>query len=207
MDAQHPWRGTCLGVELACLPLPGVVRAQDLAVLSDGERSRASAFGAPGRRLEYVGSRGHLRRTLAIAIGQTPEGIVIVADEYGKPRLADEKLQFNLSHAADAVLIGWGPRPLGVDLESARRTSRYIDGQPLLMEICHARGIGVVAAFTLVEASLKAFGRGLGIFKQLRLDRIGDAGECVFTVAAFGTVHAASVPVPSDYVGAVAVVV
>jgi phosphopantetheinyl transferase len=208
MEAPAHWRGACLGVELSCLPLPGIVSAEDVAVLSSDERSRASGFGAPSRRSEYVASRGRLRRTLSAVRGQTPESITIVVDEYGKPRLAADDLHFNLSHAADALLIGWGPRPLGVDLESARRTPRHIDRQPLLIEICDAHdGMGYIAAFTLVEAALKAVGRGLGIFKRLRLDRIGPAGECIFTAAGFGTVYAAAVPLPDDYVGAVAVVV
>jgi len=201
------WRGTCLGVELLCLPLPGVVSPFDLAVLSAAERNRAAAFGAERRRSEFVASRAHLRRALALVLGQRPESIEIQADEHGKPRLAVDSVRFNLSHTANAVLIGWGPYPLGVDLELAGRRTTYIQRLPLLAEISAASGVGVVAAFTLVEAALKALGPGLGSFKALRLDHIDEVGGCVFSSGQRGPIHAATVPVPVGYVGSVAVVV
>lgn len=200
------WRGAGLGVGLVCLPLPDVVSDDDLALLSDEERTRASNFGAPRRRVEYVAARAHLRATLAGVLGQPPERIAIDADEFGKPQLVADGVQFNLSHTAGAVLIGWGPKPLGVDLEKATRSTTYVQRLPLLREISAVSGIGTIAAFTLVEAALKAFGRGLRAAKGLRLERVDSAGTYVFALES-GVIEAVRLPLPPDYVGAVAVVV
>ena len=207
MPAVEHWRGACLGVELLCLPLPGVVDASDLDVLSAAERSRATAFGSERRRVEFVASRAHLRRALAAVLARSAQDIEIQAAVSGKPQLVVGHLQFNLAHTANAVLIGWGGRPLGVDLELADRATTYIQRLPLLTQICAATGVGVVAAFTRVEAALKAIGRGLGTFKELRLDHIDASGACVFTTSQLVTIHAATVPLPAGYVGSVAVVV
>jgi phosphopantetheinyl transferase len=200
------WRGAGLGVALVCLPLPDVVSDDDLALLSGEERARATTFGAPRRRVEYVASRAHLRGTLAGALGRAPDQIEIDADEFGKPQIVADGVQFNISHTAGAVLIGWGPKPLGVDLERAARSTTYIQRLSLLREISATSGIGSVAAFTLVEAALKAFGRGLRAAKGLRLDHVDSAGTYVFVMES-GAIEAVLLPLPPDYVGSVAVVV
>jgi 4'-phosphopantetheinyl transferase len=199
------WRGSGLGVGLVCLPLPEVVSDDDLALLSDEERTRAASFGAQRRRVEYVAARAHLRATLGGVLRQPPGRIEIDADEFGKPQLVADGVQFNLSHTAGAVLIGWGPKPLGVDLEQATRSTTYIQRLPLLREISAASGIGPVAAFTLIEAALKAFGRGLRAAKGLRLEHVDSAGTYVFARES-GAIDAVLLPLPPDYVGAVAVV-
>jgi phosphopantetheinyl transferase len=206
MPTFERWRGAGLGVALVCLPLPDVVADDDLATLSFEERARANTFGAARRRVEYVAARAYLRGTLAGVLGRAPDRIDIDADEFGKPRIVVDGVQFNVSHTAGAVLIGWGPRPLGVDLEKAARSTTYIQRLPLLQEICAATGVGSVAAFTLVEAALKAFGRGLRAAKGLRLHRVDPAGTYVFTMEP-GTIEAVLLPLPPDYVGSVAVVV
>jgi 4'-phosphopantetheinyl transferase len=200
------WRGASLGVALVCLPLPDAFSADDFALLSDDERLRANTFGSPRRRVEYVASRAHLRGTLAGVMNQAPDRIDIAADEFGKPQIAAGGVHFNLSHTAGAVLIGWGAGPLGVDLEKAARSTRYIQRLPLLREISAASGVGSVAAFTLVEAALKAFGRGLRAAKGLRLERVDSAGTYFFAMES-GAIEAVLLRLPPDYVGAVAVVV
>lgn len=200
------WRGTGLGVEWTWLPLPDDLAEIDLAVLSPAERNRADAFGAPRRRVEYVASRAHLRRTLANVLGVAPERIEIDADEFGKPQIVAGAVQFNLSHTTGAVLIGWGPRPLGVDLEKAARSTTYIQRLPLLRQISAATGIGAVAAFTLVEAALKAFGRGLRAARAIELVRVDANGTYVFALEGPLAIEAILLPLPENYVGSVAVV-
>jgi len=201
------WSGTGLGVALVCLPLPDVVSDDDFALLSADERARATTFGSARRRAEYVASRTHLRATLAGVLGRAPDRIAIDADEFGKPHIVADGVHFNLSHTAGAVLIGWGSRPLGVDLERAARSTTYIQRLPLLREIGAAAGVSSIAAFTLVEAALKAFGRGLRSAKGLRLERVDSAGTFVFAMERPGAIEAMLLPLPRDYVGSVAVVV
>ena len=200
------WRGAGLGVTLVCSSLPDAVSDDDLAFLSDEERARATTFGAARRRVEYVASRAHLRGILGGVLGRAPNQIKIDADEFGKPQMLPDGVQFNLSHTAGAVLIGWGAKPLGVDLEKATRSTKYIQRLPLLRKIHATSGIGSLAAFTLVEAALKAFGRGWRGAKHLRLDHVDSAGTCVFAMES-AAIEAVLLPLPPDYVGAVAVVV
>jgi phosphopantetheinyl transferase len=200
------WQGRYLGVELRWTRLADAITADDLAVLAATERSRSSEFTAPRRRLEYVASRAYLRRSLAIVLGTEPAAIRIEPDDFGKPQHAGA-LQFNLSHSAGAVLIGWGPTALGVDLETAARATRRIARIRIVSEVAAALSIETIAAFTLVEAATKALGRGLGAVGGLQIDHVGVAGEIHFVSAdAPSPIRAIAVPLPDAYVGAVAVV-
>ena len=114
------WRGRGLGVELRCWQLPETVSDIERDFLSNHERARAAGFKLERRRVEYIASRAYLRRALAEVLGAAPSSIPITPDDAGKPQHAGG-LQFNLSHSANAVLIGWGERPLGVDLEASQR--------------------------------------------------------------------------------------
>ena len=116
------------------------------------------------------------------------------------------RVEFNLSHSARAVLIGWGDRPLGVDMEAAQRTTRTIERVRIVAEVRDAASVELIAAFTLVEAVTKAIGRGLAAMRGLQLERVGATGEVWFSSALVaGSIRAAAVPVPQDFVAAVAV--
>jgi 4'-phosphopantetheinyl transferase len=200
----EPWHGRTLEVELRAFALPEDVDDDDLAQLSDAERARAAGFSAQRRRVEYVTARAHLRRTLGAVLGAAPASIPIVADDFGKPQHSGD-VQFNLSHSGRAVLIGWGARPLGVDIETARRPARYIGRLRIVADVVGATSIEPVAAFTLVEAASKAVGRGIGAMKGMTLIDVGRSGELRFATSAGATIRAAAVPLTDDYVAAVAV--
>jgi 4'-phosphopantetheinyl transferase len=200
------WQGRLLDVELRWSRLPEEVAAADLAILAPAERQRADEFGAARRRVEFVASRAYLRRALAAVLGVEPAAVAISADDFGKPQHVGA-LQFNLSHSARAVLIGWGSTPLGVDLETAHRATSRIGRIRIVAAVRDALSIELIPAFTLVEATTKALGRGLGAIGRLRIDSVGDAGEIRFaSPGARSLVRATSVWLPDDYVGAVAVV-
>ena len=190
-----------LDVELAWLPLAQVDVATDARLLSAAEAARAGKLRAAERRAEYVAARVLLRRVLGDVLGVAPNQLEIAMQAHGKPYVVDATLQFNLSHAGDALLIGWGSVPLGVDVERAARATRYIERLPLLREL-GALGVAPLAAFTLVEAALKADGRGLGGLRSLRLLR-ADQATCTFELASRRIV-AARVALSEDYLGAVA---
>ncbi len=202
-SAGEPWRGLCLGVELRWWWLPDQITATELALLSDDERERAAGFKAERRRIEYVASRAHLRRALSAELGVTPSSIPISPDDSGKPQHAGG-VQFNLSHSAQAVLIGWGERALGVDLEASQRRTQHISRLRIVAEVRQAASVELISAFTLVEAATKAIGRGLAAVRGLRLDGVVGAGEVRFLSDA-QRIRASVVAVPEGYVGAVAV--
>lgn len=71
-----------------------------------------------GRRAAF---REVLLQVLARYLDQGPEEIELVVDEHGKPRLADERLHFNLSHSGPMALIAvCRDREVGVDVERLR---------------------------------------------------------------------------------------
>jgi 4'-phosphopantetheinyl transferase len=198
------WFGRVLGVELRAYPLPQRLVEADLAQLSAAERSRAAGFSAPRRRVEYITARAHLRRALGALLGAPPPTIPIDADDFGKPQHAGG-VQFNLSHSGRAVLIGWGARPLGVDIETAQRPARYIGRLEIVADVIASTSLAPVAAFTLVEAASKAIGRGIGALKGLSLLGIDAANELRFSTRDGATIRAAPVALGRDYVAAVAV--
>lgn len=199
------WRGRCLDVELRWSLLPEAIAVADLEMLSPEERARAAEFKAMRRRVEYVASRAQLRRSLAVVLGVPPSTIPISPDDFGKPQHSGS-LEFNLSHSARAVLIGWGDHPLGVDLEAADRATQHIGRMRIVAQVRDAMSIEPIAAFTLVEATTKALGRGLAAVRGLRLDSVADSGEIRFASPLVERpIRAIAVPVPAGYVGAVAV--
>jgi len=198
------WRGRVLGVELRAFALPERLDEADLDELSDAERARAAGFGAARRRIEYVTARALLRRTLGAVLAVAPSAIPIVADDFGKPQHAGG-LQFNLSHSGRAVLIGWGARPLGVDVETAQRPARYIGRLKIVAEVVAATSLEPVAAFTLVEAASKAVGRGIGALKGMTLLGVDAASEVRFATRDAVTIRATTIEPAKDYVAAVAV--
>ncbi len=205
LGAVATWHGRYLGVELRWARLPDEIANADLAILSPAERNRAAEFRAVRRRLEYVASRAFLRRSLGEILRGDPAVIPITPDDFGKPQHAGG-VEFNLSHSAGAVLIGWGDRPLGVDLEAAQRTTRAIERVRIVAQVRDAASIELIAAFTLVEAATKAIGRGLAAMRDLRLEHVAATGEIRFASALVEyPIHAVSVPVSASYVGAVAV--
>jgi len=199
------WRGQYLGVELRWFRLPDDVVATDYDALSPAERSRAAQFTAARRRVEYVASRAHLRRSLGETLGVVPASIPISPDDFGKPQHSGD-VEFNLSHSARAVLIGWGDRPLGVDLEAAQRATHYIGRLAIVTDVRSVLSVELIAAFTVVEAATKAVGRGLAAMKGLRIEGVDPDGSiCFASMHSQRKIRAMPVPVPEGYVGAVAV--
>jgi len=204
MNDFEAWQGRVLDVELRCLPLTDLDSTVTAGELSAAEASYANSLRAVRRQREYVGARVLLRRVLADVLGLPPRELAIARTERGKPYLRDGAVQFNLAHAGEAVLIGWGDRPLGVDVERAARATRYIERVELVRDLT-ATGVAPLTAFTLIEAALKAEGRGLRGLRSLRLVH-HEGGRYRFELHG-RAIDAERVVLPGDYLGAVATLV
>lgn len=65
-----------------------------------------------------LGSHAVLRSMLAGTTGQSAAQLELIRDEFGKPRLADGPLRFNMSRSKSVALIGLSmAREIGVDIE------------------------------------------------------------------------------------------
>jgi 4'-phosphopantetheinyl transferase len=166
------------------------------ASLDSAERARAGRFHFEPDRRHYVASRGLLRRLLGAALDMPASGLVFEYGAHGKPAIAaefsgDPPLRFNLSHSAGWAMfaLAWD-REVGIDLESAARLTRNVDGLTALatrvlstrelaiwraLPDTAAREAAFLRAWTRKEAYAKATGQGL-FDKLTRIEVALDAG-------------------------------
>jgi len=91
------------------------------AVLSPLEQRRAAAFVRATDRDRFVAAHGRMRAILGEYLGRDPRAIEFAYGPHGRPRLAGDPLDFNLSHSDDraALAVATGVR-VGIDLERER---------------------------------------------------------------------------------------
>jgi 4'-phosphopantetheinyl transferase len=103
------------------------------SLLDDDEVTRGDRFLRDGDRDRYIFAHGVLRKVLAASYRCDPEGLRFGVGERGKPFLENpsegsERIEYNLSHSGDLVLIGvcFGG-PVGVDVERLSRNVEFED--------------------------------------------------------------------------------
>ncbi len=143
-------------------------------LLEESELQRAARMNDRVEAHRFLASRAALRGLLGELLGQPAHRLQFVADERGKPRLADDRARFSLSRSGAAVLIGVSERhDVGIDIERCRdvpeleslarthlsdaeyRAWRSADGKT-----AHQR---FLSAWTRKEACVKAAGVGLAL--------------------------------------------
>jgi 4'-phosphopantetheinyl transferase len=142
--------------------------------LSSDESQRAARFHFPEDRDRYIVAHGCLRNVLSRYLHSRPDQLIFATNEYGKPVLPDNKLEFNLSHSGDFALIAlaW-ERQVGVDVERirpdlsteaiARRYFSQREVSELLALPPEQREIAFFRCWTRKEAYIKAKGLGLSL--------------------------------------------
>ncbi|HOX33255.1 MAG TPA: 4'-phosphopantetheinyl transferase superfamily protein [Spirochaetales bacterium] len=121
-------------------------------------------------------SRLLLRGALAQAASVDPGKLAIVPGPFGKPRLEDSDIRFNLSHAPGCVILALSRRgEVGCDIEDARSLGLgYRDIAPSCLQECEMEYLAAapdprvgrdrfLAMFVEKEARLKALGAGLAV--------------------------------------------
>lgn len=89
--------------------------------LNDDEKARLQGMQNSSMRRRFCATRTLLRRLLADYLQMQPVMVSINIDPRGKPRLAGNTVQFNLSHSGDWVLLAFSREvSLGVDIETCR---------------------------------------------------------------------------------------
>jgi 4'-phosphopantetheinyl transferase len=147
-------------------------------LLTPAERERAARIVRPRQRELWARGRGALRALLGRYLQSDPQALVLLAGEHGKPALAGDELQFNLSHSGGSALYAFTPQtPVGVDLELRQDPARRARTDYCALA---ARALGSPAAerlraldparreaefmrlWTRREAALKQRGVGIG---------------------------------------------
>ena len=126
MGRHH--NGESLGAPLPSPQLwfvpPAVPQAEPVGLrhswLSDQERVWGEDL-PPLRRGLYCRSRAAMRRLLGEVLDLAPRQVPLHSPPGEPPRLNHGHGSVSLSHARGALLIGWAPRPIGVDLEPQDR--------------------------------------------------------------------------------------
>ncbi|MBB2674371.1 UNVERIFIED_ORG: 4'-phosphopantetheinyl transferase [Rhizobium esperanzae] len=141
--------------------------------LSSNELERATTYRFVRDRTSFIAGRYLLRQRLGVHTQTPPDKLVLVADAYGKLKVAGhDGLQFSLSNADGlvAVAIASGCERIGIDCERADAEieaaalesycrldeRRWLDRVP-----AGERPRAAVALWTLKESHLKALGVGL----------------------------------------------
>jgi 4'-phosphopantetheinyl transferase len=161
-DDIHLWRARA-GALRQTLPLD---------CIDDAERTRAGRLRLPAHRDAFLFAHALLRTVLGAYLARPPGQLAFARAAGGKPSLADQSLQFNLSHSADAVLIAVArSMPVGVDLEERGRRideaalacACLSQGEMLALDAMPAarRKRALLRQWTRKEALLKALGSGL----------------------------------------------
>ena len=152
--------------------------AEARALLSPDELERAARFHFDVHRNRYIAGRAALRSILAQYLGTSPQALVFVYGEKGKPALAPQVntcgLEFNLSHSHDRALLGiTAGSIIGVDIERINRefgtdeiATRFFSAfevDTLLAVPKLERGATFFSCWTRKEAYIKAVGEGLSL--------------------------------------------
>jgi 4'-phosphopantetheinyl transferase len=173
-------RATTVDVWRARLKLGPHQLAHISRCLDKEEQGRAVRLHFQRDRGRFLASRGILRHILARYLDTAPERIHLGYAPEGKPFLLEHRdLHFNISHAADVLVVGVArDRPLGVDVERVpwddvvESVSRVAFSAPerraLQSQAAAERREFFTRLWTRKEAYLKADGQGM----SLRLDHI-----------------------------------
>jgi 4'-phosphopantetheinyl transferase len=148
------------------------------ALLCLNERQRAARLVRPADRRSFTAAHAGVRLLLAAALGRHPREIQFSTDSTGKPRLADQAIEFNLSHGGDVVLVALAcSTPVGVDVE---RLGAMPDRDAIVRRFLHPGEAADMAGLSGVEAEFaffrcwtrkEAVTKALGLGMSLPLNR------------------------------------
>ena len=140
------------------------IKTKSLQILSDEETQWAKKLPIERAR-QYQFSRTHLRDSLSKLLRVPPLDIPIKAIPGKPPTLEKGWGYVSISHCSDALLIGWSPIKLGIDIERLDRTfsaqkiaNRYFSEEemPSFNSLTKTHiGREVLKAWVKKEASIK----------------------------------------------------
>ena len=148
---------------------PGV----DAAALSAAELERAGRFRLDRDRVRWTRSRAILRELLVGYLGVEPTALELSAGPNGKPRIAGERIEFNVSHSGRAAVLAFAlDNPVGVDVELRGRVRDPLRTAGLVLgaaEVERLRSLPgksrereFLRSWVRYEAAVKCLGRRLG---------------------------------------------
>lgn len=146
-------------------------------LLAAEEQEKAQRFHFAQDRQRSVAARGTLRLLLEHyrkGIGEVGQPLRFRYNPYGKPSLLNSRLQFNVAHSGDRVVLAFTLLgPLGIDVEYMRSQIDLVDlakhffaprESAKLLELPQdSRLSAFYSCWTRKEAYIKAWGMGLSL--------------------------------------------
>lgn len=142
--------------------------------LSDDEWSRAGRFRYEQHRNRFIAGRALLRLRLSAYLHCKPAEIIFHYNEWGKPFVANARLEFNVAHSDNHFVLALSQEPVGVDIEKIKTiedlqlVARTVFSPVELTAWTLLPETEELPAFyriwTRKEALLKALGRGVTEF-------------------------------------------
>lgn len=184
--------------------------------LTAPERQRAAKFINPLHGSRWTVARGYLRQVLSQYLNLTPAEIVFSYGQQGKPAVAGETLQFNLSHSGDrAVYAISADYSVGIDLEyihplpAADLVDRFFSAteQAIFHRLPPAlQQAAFFHAWTQKEAYLKACGTGLHTpLDQIEVSIDPRTPAAIITAPLAGMWQIHQLITSAEYAGAIAI--
>jgi len=137
-------------------------------------------------RMSYGSAQGGLRRIVGVYTRRRPEEVAMRRKLRGKPYVAGAP-EFNLSHTSGKMIAAFSTEPVGIDVESARRSVQagelarkffFVEEMERVMQCESAeRNLTFLRYWVCKEAMVKLSGDG--IYHGLRHARVdlGDDGR------------------------------
>jgi phosphopantetheinyl transferase len=156
----------------------------DLAALSAEERGRATGFASSVRRDSFVAGRVALRTMLASQANGSHTGgspvapgeVELLRKPSGALRVGETGLVVSISHSGAWAAATVGERPHAIDLERLRTMHPRLASRiltPSERDTLGEAGVGVIEAWSIKEAALKARESGFRLAANLlRIDEI-----------------------------------
>jgi len=122
------------------------------------------------RRREYLVGRYLLKTLFGYYLNTKPKDIAVLIDDYGKPYVPEQDIEFNLSHSLEMVVCAVNVgRKIGVDIEKITNNifelvERFFspnEAYYIFMQDDKDKNYEAYRLWTMKEAYLKALGKGL----------------------------------------------
>ncbi|MFT7539637.1 MAG: 4'-phosphopantetheinyl transferase [Gammaproteobacteria bacterium] len=205
------WRGVEAGGD-------GPELAELSGLLSDAEAERAGRFRFPKDRLAFEGRHVFVRRVLGQLTGRDPESLSFGEGMFGKPFLVGGGPAFNMSRSGAATLLATAGSEVGVDIEEVRprgklesvaRRVQTADEQAQWKQLPEDERLAAFfRLWTRKEALMKVTGEGFQrdpASFRVGLEVRGWDEVLSCDLEGFGVAHLVDLPLPSPYLGALAI--
>lgn len=162
---------------ILCTKVPEFL--QENLFLTVEENNRASRYISLTHKKAFIYQHHLLRKYISGWLSISPLDVNLTINPFGKPEILNTPFHFNMSRSGNHLAFYFGPKEVGIDIESIRTASPFIEVAKLHFHFNEQQfissDIDFFTIWTRKEAVLKAMGTGL----QSQIDDIDTTQNCV----------------------------